>query len=81
MSGYYFKDWCGPITAAIADAEPMNQRLFAESEAECTPNAGIRKPNTSAPRAHRSAPGALRNSGKSYPKANVLPLSARLNQT
>jgi hypothetical protein len=35
MSGYYFKTWHTEITAELAEAEPMDQRLFAESEDEC----------------------------------------------
>lgn len=45
---YYFKTWHTEITEAIADAEPMDQRLFAEQEnAEC---GDIQQRNTPAPK-------------------------------
>ena len=57
---YYFRHWHTAITAESAEAEPMNQRLFAESEDECKGTGATNQPSTNAPKGNRSQPGDLR---------------------
>ena len=58
-----YRDIHGPITAERAEAEPMDQRLFAESEDECTPSAATRKPSIRKSKGARLArSGSLRSS-------------------
>jgi hypothetical protein len=52
---YFFKTWHREITAELAAREPMNQRLFAESEDECKAIAATPKPSILRSKGNRSA--------------------------